>query len=479
MNMDVAGMEYISTRGKSPNKRFLEIVLDGLAPDGGLYIPQEYPLVTKEELNRWRQLSYPALTLEIIKKYATDISVADLTTLINQTYCEKNFSSPEIITVKKLESSLYVLGLSNGPTFSFKDIAMQLIGNIFEYTLTKNGDTLNVLGATSGDTGSAAEYALRNKKGIRVFMMSPYQRMSKFQTAQMYSLMDDNIINIAVQGTFDDCQTIVKAVSNHLSFKEKYRIGSVNSINWARIVAQIVYYFKGYFAVTNSNDEFVSFTVPSGNFGNVFAGHAARCMGLPIKHLVVATNENDVLDEFFRTGIYRPRTSAETFLTSSPSMDISKASNFERFIFDLVDRDANVLQNLWDQVEKEGAFDLKRTEYFSRIPDFGFLSGKSSHANRIEMIRAAWNKYQIEIDPHTADGLMVALKQRERNVPMICLETALPIKFQDIMAEALNRNPSMPAGLEDIENKTQRVILSKLDVENIKTIIAKHVEESH
>ena len=472
-------MEYISTRGASPSKRFLEIVLDGLASDGGLYIPKEYPSVSKEELNQWRQLSYSELAFNVIKKYTNDISEADLTTLINKTYCKTNFSSPEIVTVKQLESSLYVLGLSNGPTFSFKDIAMQLIGNIFEYTLAKKGQTLNVLGATSGDTGSAAEYALRNKRGIRIFMMSPYQRMSKFQTAQMYSLMDDNIFNIAIQGTFDDCQAIVKAVSNDLLYKKKHNIGSVNSINWARIVAQIVYYFKGYFAVTKSNDEVVSFTVPSGNFGNVFAGYVARRMGLPVKKLVVATNENDVLDEFFRTGIYRPRSSVETFLTSSPSMDISKASNFERFIFDLIDRDAEVLRGLWKRLEKEGTFDLKKTKYFSEISRFGFLSGKSNHANRIEMIRAAWNKYQIEIDPHTADGLMVALKQRESNIPMICLETALPIKFQDTMVEALSRKPLTPEGLEDIENKTQRVILAKTDVENIKTLIAKHIQESH
>ena len=273
---------------------------------------------------------------------------------------------------------LSLLELSNGPTLAFKDMAMQLLGNLFEYALAKHGETLNILGATSGDTGSAAEYAMRGKNGIRVFMLSPHKKMSAFQTAQMYSLQDPNIFNIAVEGVFDDCQDIVKAVSNDHAFKAKYKIGTVNSINWARVVAQVVYYFKGYFAATKSNDERVSFTVPSGNFGNVCAGHIARMMGLPIEKLVVATNENDVLDEFFRTGIYRVRKSAETYHTSSPSMDISKASNFERFVFDLLGRDpARVLQ-LFRDVEEKGGFDLAASGDFARVKEFGFVSGSSS-----------------------------------------------------------------------------------------------------
>ena len=275
-------------------------------------------------------------------------------------FTRKGQKADDIAPILKLEDNLYLLSLSNGPTLAFKDMAMQLLGNLFEYVLAKKGETTNILGATSGDTGSAAEYAMRGKQGVRVFMLSPHKKMSRFQTAQMFSLQDENIFNIAVNGVFDDCQDMVKAVSNDATFKAKYKIGAVNSINWGRIVAQVVYYFKGYFAVTQNNAQKVDFAVPSGNFGNVCAGHIARMMGLPIDKLIVATNENDVLDEFFKTGVYRPRGSANTYHTSSPSMDISKASNFERFVFDLVGQDAAKVRELWSSVDKGGAFDIEK-----------------------------------------------------------------------------------------------------------------------
>jgi len=283
---------------------------------------------------------------------------------------------------------LYLEALSNGPTLAFKDMAMQLLGNLFEYELARRGQELNILGATSGDTGSAAEYAMRGKKGVRVFMTSPAGRMSPFQQAQMFSLMDENIHNIAVEGVFDDCQDMVKAVSNDLEFKRQYRIGTVNSINWARLLAQVVYYFAGYFQATSSNDQQVSFTVPSGNFGNVCAGHVARMMGLPIAQLVVATNENDVLDEFFRTGVYRVRGSADTHETSSPSMDISKASNFERFVFDLLGRDAAKTHALFGaQLSKSGRFGLGADPVFAHAgARYGFVSGRSIHVDLLGII---------------------------------------------------------------------------------------------
>ena len=333
-------MKYISTRGKSPAIGFSEILLGGLAPDGGLYLPESYPQTTDADLTAMRGMSYADLAFAILSRFVDDIPAADLRDIIIKTYTadvygftRKGQNAADITPTLKLEDNLYLLSLSNGPTLAFKDMAMQLLGNLFEYVLTKTGKTTNILGATSGDTGSAAEYAMRGKKGIRVFMLSPHKKMSRFQTAQMFSLQDENIYNIAVEGVFDDCQDMVKAVSNDAAFKAEYKIGAVNSINWGRIVAQVVYYFKGYFAVTKNNSQKVSFAVPSGNFGNVCAGHIARMMGLPIDKLVVATNENDVLDEFFKTGVYRPRGSANTYHTSSPSMDISKASNFERFVF--------------------------------------------------------------------------------------------------------------------------------------------------
>lgn len=351
---------------------------------------------------------------------------------------------------------------------------MQLLGNLFEFTLAKTGAELNILGATSGDTGSSAEYAMRGKRGIRVFMLSPHGKMSRFQTAQMFSLQDENIHNIAVKGVFDDCQDMVKAVSNDHAFKEKYRIGTVNSINWARVAAQVVYYFKGYFAATQTNDETVSFSVPSGNFGNICAGHIARMMGLPIRKLVLATNENDVLDEFFRTGAYRPRGTAQTFHTSSPSMDISKASNFERFVFDLVGRDAATVRELWGKVDAGGAFELAGTPHFARLGEYGFVSGCSTHADRLATIRETRNKYGVMIDTHTADGLKVALEHREAGVPMICLETAQACKFADTIQEALGCEAQRPVAMEGIEKLPQRFEVMEANAQAIKDYVARH-----
>ena len=356
-------MRYISTRGAGSGadetpKWFSDILLEGLATDGGLFLPQSYPVLTADELLTMRGLSYADLAFAIISRYADDIPATDLKAIVDKTYTATVFGSSDITPLKTLEPGLHILALSNGPTLAFKDMAMQLLGNLFEYVLAKRNAEVNILGATSGDTGSSAEHAMKGKRGVRVFMLSPLGKMSPFQSAQMFSLQNENIFNIAARGVFDDCQDVVKAVSNDAAFKAKYRIGAVNSINWGRIVAQVVYYFKGYFAATKSNAEKVSFAVPSGNFGNVLAGHIARMMGLPIRRLIVATNENDVLDEFFRTGRYRPRGSAETLQTSSPSMDISKASNFERFLYDLLWRDPGAVRELMRKVEHEGGFDI-------------------------------------------------------------------------------------------------------------------------
>lgn len=464
-------MRYISTRGGMTPKTFSEILLSGLSPDGGLAIPESYPTITAADLERWRKLSYQDLAFEIISRFVDDIPRDDLRQIIAQTYTAAVFGSADITPLKTLEPGLHILGLSNGPTLAFKDIAMQLLGNLFQYQLDKTGEELNILGATSGDTGSSAEYAMRGKRGIRVFMLSPLGKMSRFQTAQMFSLQDKNIFNIAIRGVFDDCQDIVKAVSNDHAFKQAHRIGTVNSINWARIVAQIVYYFKGYFAATKSNDEQVLFAVPSGNFGNICAGHVARMMGLPIKHLILATNENDVLDEFFRTGVYRPRTTRETKHTSSPSMDISKASNFERFIFDLTDRNAKQVTQWWSAVDQGKPFDVSETPLFNKIKEYGFVSGSSNHASRIATIRDIYQRYQVLVDTHTADGLKVGQAHRETGIPLICLETALPVKFSESIQEAVGHEPKRPKGFENLENLPQRFVVKEVDVEAIKSYI--------
>ncbi len=491
-------MHYQSTRSpasmqnsqQATHLNFSNILLQGLAPDGGLYLPDHYPQVTGAELDAWRTFSYAELATAILQKFATDIPAADVEQLVHKTYtaeCYRNVRqgdnaehiTPLHVLQKSGAKSMLLQALSNGPTLAFKDMAMQLLGNLFEYVLAKEQDELNIFGATSGDTGSAAEYAMRGKRGIRVFMLSPHNKMSAFQTAQMFSLQDENIFNIAVEGVFDDCQDIVKAVSNDHAFKAQHKIGTVNSINWARVVAQVVYYFRGYLAATSSNNEKVSFTVPSGNFGNICAGHIARMMGLPIAQLVVATNENDVLDEFFRTGIYRVRKAAQTYHTSSPSMDISKASNFERFIFDLVGRDGARVAQLFRKVETEGGFDLSGGpssdgDEFKKIAQYGFVSGKSTHQDRLATIRRVYQEFGIMVDTHTADGIKVAQEYWQEGVPMIVLETALPAKFNETIREAIGRDAERPAGFAHIEDLPQKSVLMPADVVQMKSYIAQH-----
>ncbi len=481
-------MRYLSTRGHADRKQFCEILLEGLAPDGGLYLPETYPKLDATALSSlrgvWQNQGYAALAFEILSLYIDDIPRDDLQSLCRKTYTPEVFGTKDIVPLKPLKAAgntqpdLYLEALSNGPTLAFKDMAMQLLGNLFEYELARRGEELNILGATSGDTGSAAEYAMRGKKGVRVFMTSPHGRMSPFQQAQMFSLLDENIHNIAIDGVFDDCQDIVKAVSNDLAFKRRYKIGTVNSINWARLLAQVVYYFAGYFQATQNNDQKVSFTVPSGNFGNVCAGHVARMMGLPIDRLVVATNENDVLDEFFRTGIYRVRGTADTHETSSPSMDISKASNFERFVFDLLERDGAQTKAIFGEgLSREGFFDLSGDARFAKAAAvYGFDSGRSTHADRLQTIQQVFATYGVMIDTHTADGVKVAKEHLSAQVPMIVLETALPIKFASTIVEALGRQPDRPAQFEGIESLPKRVQVMKADVEQIKAFITQHCD---
>ena len=473
-------MKYISTRGGGEPLEFCDILLGGLAPDGGLYLPESYPQVA-DRLDEWRGLSYAELAFRVLSLYVTDIPPADLKAICDKTYTAQTYrwsrdpaKATDIVPLTTLEPDFHLLELSNGPTLAFKDMAMQLLGNLFEYVLDRRNETINILGATSGDTGSAAEYAMRGKHNVRVFMLSPEGRMSAFQRAQMYSLQDANIFNIAVRGMFDDAQDIVKAVSNDAAFKAKYKIGAVNSINWARVMAQVVYYFKGWFEATGSNREAVAFAVPSGNFGNICAGHIARMMGLPIARLVLATNENDVLDEFFRTSVYRPRATAETHVTSSPSMDISKASNFERFVFDLVGRDPAVVRQLWREVDAGGSFSMASGPFAERLPGYGFVSGRSSHADRLTTIRDVWQRHGLMIDTHTADGIKVAREHHVAGVPMIVLETAQAVKFAETIQEALGRDPLRPVELEGIEKLPQKVEVVDAAVNQVKDIIVRH-----
>lgn len=466
-------MKYRSTRGGMASASFSDILLEGLAPDGGLVLPERLPRISADSLESWRALSYQELATQVLSLFVDDIPKEDLRCLIRAAYAPGIFTSDQIVPLKPLNKGLALLGLSEGPTLAFKDIAMQWLGQMFEYVLAKRNASLNILGATSGDTGSAAEYALRGKRGVFVFMLSPYGRMSDFQRAQMYSLQDANIHNLALKGVFDECQDIVKQLFGDLAFKSAYHLGAVNSINWARIAAQIVFYFWGWLRATSAPGQQVSFAVPSGNFGNILSGHIAREMGLPIRRLVLATNENNVLEEFFRTGVYRPRAADQTHATSSPSMDISRASNFERFVYDLVDHDPDRLKALWRQLADQGEFDLSSLQplFESR---YGFVAGVSTHADRLQTIESVYRETGILIDPHTADGVKVAAPFVEPGIPMLVLETAMPAKFSVTIEQAIGQPAPMPEHLRSLAGLPQRVKVMDCDAALVRQYIKEH-----
>lgn len=442
-------MRYISTRGNGGEKSFSEILLDGLAPDGGLYVPVEYPIA---DVSAWRGLTYPELAAKVLALFGPERNWDKIT---ERTYTAEKFGSADIALLSELGNGRYLLHLSNGPTLAFKDLAMQLLGNLFEEALEETGRTMTVLGATSGDTGSAAEEALRGKKRVQVVMLSPKGRVSPFQAAQMFSIPDANIHNLAVEGVFDECQDIVKNLSADPELRERYALGAVNSINGARIAAQVVYYVWAALKLPEPGD----FVVPSGNFGNVLAGWIAKRLGAPIRRLIVATNENDVLAEFFNTGIYRPRPAAQVAGTDSPSMDIAKASNFERYAFELTGRDPERTRQLLSQSELE-------------LPTDGtMVGGSSTHAERVAAMQKVYAETGRLIDPHTAAGFVVGEKLGEPGIPLVFLETALPCKFEDAVRAATGETPPRPAGFEDIESIPQRVTLVPANAKAVQNYI--------
>ena len=470
-------MRYVSTRDSSgePGKPFCDILLEGLAPDGGLYLPETYPGVDASTLHQWRQLlrshGYAALAFEVTSLFIDDIPAEDLRGICDRAYAPEKFLDPAIAPVSQLSDGLWLLHLSNGPSAAFKDMAMQLLGELFEYELERRDTSITVVGATSGDTGSAAEYALMGKPRVSVFMLSPKGRMTPFQQAQMFSIDDPSITNIAVDGVFDDCQDIVKNINADAKFKARHHVGAVNSINWARLMAQVVYYFAAWLQISDDGRP-VSFAVPSGNFGNIAAGHVAKAMGLPIHRLILATNENNVLHEFFTTGLYRVRSSAETHETSSPSMDISKASNFERFVADLVERDGSRVAELFGvELRETGSFDLSELRTFREQLDIhGFVTGSSTHRDRLEQIRGTYETDGVLIDPHTADAVHVA-----RSMPVcgtvVALETALPVKFAATITEALGIEVPRPAVFDGIEELPRHVTELPCNAAAVKELI--------
>ncbi|CAO1654378.1 threonine synthase [Salinibacterium sp. NYA9b] len=475
-------MQYTSTRGHALGS-YTDVILEGLASDGGLAVPGPLPQVDSALLESWRDLNFAELATAVISLFANDIAEDDLARICRAAYDPAKFSTSEIVPVSDLGNGLTLVGLSEGPTLAFKDIAMQFLGEALDFALAKSDGVLNILGATSGDTGSAAEYAIRGRERLSAFMLSPRGRMSEFQRAQMYSLQEPNIHNLVVDGVFDDCQELVKELSSDAAFKQAHNLGAMNSINFGRISAQIVYYFWSWLRVTDAVDvhdraDFeVSFSVPSGNFGNVLSGHYARTMGLPIRKLVVATNENNVLDEFFRTGIYRPRNAANTLATSSPSMDVSKASNLERFLFDLLGNDADRLRGLWQHLGNDGFVDLT-AEQPRFLEEFGIVSGTSTHQDRVNTIRSVFESTQVLLDPHTADGVTVAHAHIEPGIPMLVLETAKPAKFPDVIAEALGRIPATDEAYREMLELPQHQIDMPADPNELRAYIAEHALHS-
>ena len=464
-------MQYISTRGGMQPLPYCETLLEGLATDGGLAVPEVMPTVDGETLERWRALTYPQLATEVLALFATDIPRDDLARMTAAAYAP---FPEEVVPLREIDGGITLVGLSEGPTLAFKDMAMQFLGQVVEYALERKGSVLNVLGATSGDTGSAAEHALRGKERIAVFMLSPQGRMSAFQRAQMFSLDDANVHNIAIDGVFDDCQNLVKELAGDLDFKRAQHLGAVNSINLARITAQVVYYFWAWLRATDAGGwTELSFTVPSGNFGNILSGFYAKQMGLPIRRLVLAANENNVLDEFFRTGVYRPRSAAQTLATSSPSMDISKASNLERFIFELVDRDPARVLAAWRDLDEQGFVDFS-AELARFRDEFGIVSGTSTHADRLATIRSVHESSDDIIDPHTADGVTVAREYVESGVPMLVLETAKPEKFADTIREAIGVELAYAPELQAMLDASQHVTEMPDDAAALRAYIERH-----
>ncbi|MFC1452286.1 threonine synthase [Verrucomicrobiota bacterium] len=455
-------MRYISTRGGMEPVSFSEAVMTGLAPDGGLLLPERIPDATAE-LDRWKGLSYPELAAEIVARYA-DLPVEDIRRLVRKSY--QCFSTPEVAPVVRVKA-IHVLELFHGPTLAFKDVALQLLGNLFEYLLSASGRKLNILAATSGDTGSAAICGVRGRERINIFVMHPHGRISRIQELQMTSVTDPNVFNLGVEGTFDDCQGILKAVFRDLDFKQEYGLGAVNSINWARVLAQIVYYFYGAFRVMDSTGASrVRFCVPTGNFGNIFAGYLAARMGLPVGALVLATNENDILSRYFSTGVY---SLGEVVPTVSPSMDIQVASNFERYLYYRLGEDPAALRELMDTFAKSGRIETGPDE------DCLFVSGAGDTRATLSTIAEVHRDSGYLLDPHSAVAFYVAGQHLRPDEPMISLATAHPAKFDQAIREATGDDLARHPALDELENRPTRLDIVPASESAVREYIVSHV----
>lgn len=461
-------MQYISTRGGIAPLSFSQAVMMGLATDGGLLLPRNIPRIGMETFTSWKSLSYSELAFEIMSRFIDDIPSSDLRDIINRSY--STFSTPAVTPLAH-HGPLHILELFHGPTLAFKDVALQFLGNTFEYLLEKQNGHLNIIGATSGDTGSAAIYGVRGKSRIKIFILHPYKRISPVQEKQMTSVLDDNVFNIAIEGTFDDGQAIVKSIFNDLDFKENHHLGAINSINWARVLAQVVYYvYSCIHVIGHEEDKTMDFSVPTGNFGDIFAGYIAKQL-LPegtIRRLVLATNENDILSRFVNDGDY---SKAAVVATSSPSMDIQAASNFERYLFYLFDKNADRTKEAMESFAQVGTLELDG--FVDQIKrDF---SASAVTAETVEQtIRTFKEEYDYTLDPHTAVGVHAALQHLQAGVPMICLATAHPAKFGEIVAKATGTEPEVPAAIQGLFDKEVRCERMAADQNTIKNYLRTH-----
>lgn len=456
-------MNYISTRGGIAPVTFRSAVMMGLATDGGLLLPETIPAIDSTTLSAWQKLSYQELAFAIISLYADDIPPSDLKHLIDRSY--SSFTHPEITPVVK-RGGLHILELFHGPTLAFKDVALQLLGNLFEYLLRESGQKLNIVGATSGDTGSAAIHGVRGKENINIFIIHPLGKTSPIQALQMTTVTDANVHNIAARGTFDDCQNIVKSLFNDLAFKEEYSLGAVNSINWARVLAQVVYYFYAWLRLPVQERSSVVFSVPTGNFGDIFAGYVAKRMGLPITRLLLATNENNILTRFINDGDY---SLGSVVPTVSPSMDIQLASNFERYLYYLFNENPALVKNAFVQLAEKGRMEFTPAELATVRSEF--LSRSVNQEETLDTISAFHRETGYLLDPHTAVGVKAAKECVGQEQTAVCLATAHPAKFGDAVVRATGQEPPLPSSLQGINGLPTRCEVMDADLEQIRGFI--------
>jgi threonine synthase len=460
-------MRYISTRGGIEPLQFQDAVMMGLARDGGLLLPETLPSVNKQMLDRWQYLPYQYLAHEVLSLFIDDIPVLDLEDLIERSY--SSFAHPQVTPITK-QGELYILELFHGPTLAFKDVALQLLGNLFEYVLARSGGFMNILGATSGDTGSAAIAGVRGKNNINIFILHPHGRTSPIQALQMTTVLDPNVFNIAVRGTFDDAQSIVKSIFNDLDFRDTYRLGAVNSINWARVLAQVVYYVYAYLKLRRLGKASVDFSVPTGNFGDIFAGYVARKLLPPgcIHSLILATNANDILTRFVTRGDY---SRGQVQVTSSPSMDIQIASNFERYLYYLHGEDGAAVKADMDGFAATGHLDLSS---FTDQVAGDFRSRSVSEEETIATIGSFYKEHGYLLDPHTAIGVKAAQEMRDLSRPVVCLATAHPAKFGAAVSKAIGSEPPLPPALAELESRETRCAVLDAEIGVVKEFVTKN-----